>query len=72
MAKTGTQPKFKISTLKQQREAAELEAIIDEFGNAMRNANRAAIASHGPRWLTLNMDQALCKFFLFCDRHPNE
>lgn len=68
MAKTGTQVKF--STLKQQRESAELELIIEEFGRAMRSADRLAIADHGPRWLTLNMDQALVKFFVFCQAHP--
>ena len=64
-----TRPKF--STLKQQRENAELELIIEEMGRAMRNANRPAIAEHGPRWLTLNMDQALVRFFTFCRDHQN-
>ena len=76
MAKTGIRPKFKISTLKQQRENAELEHIIEEFGRAMRNANRAYIATpqqclHDtqPRF-TPGMHAIWSHYIVFCMEHP--
>lgn len=74
MAKIGTPAKF--STLKQQREAGELELIIEEFGRAMRNANRQYIArptvchhDDNPRF-TPNMTMVWAKYVEFCMSHP--
>lgn len=71
MARTGTRARFKVSTLKQQRENAELELIIDEFGRAMRNANPEYVARNTtdakPNF-TLNMTFAWDKYLIFCVR----
>jgi len=76
MAKTGTL--LKCSTLKQQRENAELELIIEEFGRAMRNASRRYVITlpgcrhdSGPRF-TLGMEMAWQRYVVFCMDHPNE
>lgn len=75
MARTGT--KLKVNTLKQQREAAELESIIEEFGRAMRSANRDFISGimpgapiDGPIF-TLNMKASWIKYEEFCLKHPD-
>lgn len=60
--------KLKSSTLKQQRENAELELIIEEFGRAMRNANRNYIQSRND--FTINMTVAWYKYRRFCRSHP--
>lgn len=66
--KTGT--KLKLSTLKEQRENAELGLIIDEMGRAMWNADRQYIASKRTDLsLTSNMRLALWKFQEFCMEH---
>lgn len=74
--KTGTRPKF--NTLKQQREAAELELIIEEFGRAMRNAYRPYMAKRpscqhddGPRF-TLGMEMAWNRYIAFCMDHNEQ
>lgn len=74
MARTGTLPKS--STFKQQRENAELELIIERFGHAMRNANRAYIArpaqcqhDDGVRF-TPGMEVAWNIYVEFCMNHP--
>lgn len=76
MVKTGTLPKC--STLKRQRENAELELIIEEFGRSMRNANRVYIATpqcgcgqHGPQF-TPGMEMAWNRYVEFCMKHPHE
>lgn len=72
MARTGTTR----NSAKQQRINAELETIIEEFGRAMRDANRACIAeepacSHDnkPRF-TLNMEFVWSKYVNFCLDNP--
>ena len=68
--------KVKSSTLKQQRESAELELIIETFGRAMRDANRPYISSlpeyqHALAPLfTLNMSEAWRLYVVFCRSHP--
>lgn len=67
--------KSKISTLKQQRENAELELIIEEFGRAMRNAHRPYIAespASGRPLFTPNMYSTWNAYIDFCAAHPNE
>lgn len=64
---------LKYSTLKQQRENAELELIIENFARAMRNAERSYIAGNPagdkPRF-TPNMYWAWNEYVDFCMRHP--
>lgn len=75
MARTGTHQKFKVSTLKQQRENAQLEDIIERFGRAMRNADRPymaqSAAGDAPRF-TPNMYAAWNEYLDFCWSHQNE
>lgn len=65
----------KCSTLKQQRESAELELIIEEFGRAMRDAHRPYMIEprgcqhEGPRF-TLGMEMAWNCYLAFCVEHP--
>lgn len=69
MAKTGIQ--VKSSTLKQQRENAELELIIEDFARGMRNADRAYIASgahYDGRRFTPNLARAWMDYVYFCVR----
>lgn len=71
MARTGTRARFKISTLKQQRENAELGLIVDEFARAMLNADRTYITQDtidGKPNFTLNMKFAWDKYLTFCVR----
>lgn len=79
MGRTGMLPKCKCSTLKQQRENAELEAIIEEFGRAMRNAYRPYIAGGGRQYcchtvrpFTPGMRMTFDRYVEFCMKHPNE
>jgi hypothetical protein len=73
MGKTGTQVKF--NTLKQQREAAELELIIEEFGNAMRNADKTYVSKAGNIAISIglrftpNMNAAWTRYMTFCMEH---
>lgn len=77
MARTGIRPKC--STMAQQRENAQLELIIEEFGRAMRNAHRPYIA-RGPReycchegvQFTPSMEKAWRDYTEFCMKYPNE
>jgi hypothetical protein len=62
MARTGMKPKLK--SLKQQRLDAELGLIIDEFGRAMFNADKAYIAERNT--FTPNMHFAWLKYLNFC------
>lgn len=67
MARTGI--RVKSNTLKQQRESAELELIIEEFGRAMRNAEKTYVTrdSHDGRPnFTLSMQFAWDKYLMFC------
>lgn len=69
--------KCKKSTLEQQRETAELELIIEDFGRAMRDANREFVShppscSHVARRFTAHMEGAWSAYILFCREHPNE
>ncbi len=66
MVKTGTRVKY--STLKQQREAAELELIIEEFGRAMRNAHRPYVVERND--FTEHMKRAWALYVEFCARYP--
>ena len=56
---------------------AELGLIIDEFGRAMRNANRDLIARepdcsyHNGIYFTLAMETAWQKYKTFCWAHPD-
>lgn len=60
--------KTKVGTLKEQRLNAELDAIIQEMGHAMWNANKAYIANaESP--LTLHMNDVLCAFQDYCVRY---
>lgn len=66
----------KSSTLKRQRENAELELIIEEFGRAMRNAHRPYIARgpqeyccHAVPPFTPSMDSVWAKYTNFCRSH---
>lgn len=71
--KTGTAQKCKTNTLKQQREAAELELIIEDFARNMRNANRMYIASQligGPPRFTMNQACVWNRYVVFCGDHP--
>lgn len=74
MGKTGTRVKF--NTLKQQRQAAELELIIEEFGQAMRRACRQYISrplawgDHLSSRFTPHMDNVFYKYIKFCQEHP--
>ena len=65
----------KINSLKKQRESAELESIIDEFGKAMRNANKRYIdarnCSGSLIQFTLAMVSAWDKYIDFCKEHPD-
>lgn len=72
---TGKQAKFKVNTLKQQRENAEMESIIEEFGRAMRNAYRPFVTrppacqhEHGPRF-TPGMEAVWARYVEFCADH---
>ena len=63
------------NTQKQQRFSAELELIIEEFGQAMRAANRGYICrptgcSHddAPRF-TPRMESVWYDYVTFCQRH---
>lgn len=71
MARTGTMRK---SSLKQQRESAQLELIIEEFGRHMRNASRTYIAEprvfSGSPSFTPNMTATWGKYIQFCMEHP--
>ncbi len=75
MARIGLKPKFKVSTLKQQRENAQLELIIDKFSRAMRNADRGyiagSLASDKARF-TPNMYAAWNEYVDFCVEHLHE
>lgn len=68
--------KFKTNMPKQQREAAELELIIDEFGQAMRNANREHVSRERQCQhdafvsFTYNMHSVWDKYKEFCRSHP--
>lgn len=67
--------KFKVSTLKQQRENAQLRLIIDRFSQAMWSAYRPYIAESPagdkPRF-TPNMYAVWNEYVDFCSSHPNE
>lgn len=62
--------KVKHNSLKQQCVSAELEGIIEEFGSAMRNANRPYIGLRDLN-LTPRMKVAWYKYVEFCNTHPN-
>ncbi len=69
MGRTGTL--LKSNTLKQQRENAELECIIEEFGRAMRNAEKTYITqatNDGKPNFTLSMKFAWDKYLVLCVR----
>jgi hypothetical protein len=68
---------MKRNNLKQQRANAELEAIIEAFGAAMRDANKQYIATtpsgtlgEVPRF-TLHMSFVWAKYVDFCARNPS-
>jgi hypothetical protein len=73
MAKIGITRKTK----EQQRRDAELEAIIEDFGNAMRLANRQFIARPRECWhgkgisFTPHMEVAWMNYVDFCARNPS-
>lgn len=74
MVKIGTRLKSK----KEQAVDAELGLIIDEMGNAMREANRTYVSQppkcrhdNVPRF-TLHMDLAWSRYVEFCQEHPDE
>lgn len=62
------------------RRDIELEAIIEDLGTAVRNANRDFIAlTNGGHdgytgretfHFTVNMDLALCRFIEHCQKYP--
>jgi hypothetical protein len=63
----------------QQRTSAELEAIIEEFGRAMRNAHKPYIANYKPVCghdatfpFTVNMDNAWKKYVEWCIKYGKE
>jgi hypothetical protein len=68
--------KLKVNSLNQQRINAELEGIIEEFGQAMRNANKSYIAhyvascSHEKQIpFTLHMEQIWDDYRGWCRQH---
>jgi len=69
---------MKKNSVKQQRISAELEAIIEEFGRAMRNANKGYIAAyqkscaHNDEYrFTMTMALAWWNYVEWCRRNPN-
>lgn len=70
--------RVKLNTLKQQRTNAELETIIESFGNAMRNANREYMNRPLPcshvAWqnFTPSMVHRWYDYLEFCRRNPSE
>jgi hypothetical protein len=72
VAKTG----MRVNSKEQQRINAELEAIIEEFGRAMRDAHKPFIAGYVPSCshdeqlaLTPHMKQVWCKYREWCVNH---
>lgn len=68
MVKTGASLRF--NTLKQQRENAELELIIEDFGCAMRSAHRPFVAERND--FTANMGIVWARYVEFCRNHPHQ
>ena len=66
---------IKRNSLKQQRVNGELELVIDEFAQAMRNADRNYVVREGEYYhenvrFTLNMQMAWYRYVDFCQRNP--
>jgi hypothetical protein len=78
MARTGIPPKVKIkvNSQKQQAKNAELETIIEDFGAAMRNADKFYMADsvrecgHNSLYrFTFNMEIAWKNYINWCKRN---
>lgn len=65
-----------VNSRKQQRINAELETIIEDFGNAMRNANsqwvtREPVCRHDPQVrMTYHMETAWSRYVEFLKVYP--